>query len=541
MEREGPGSKRDEPEPNELEPGTGDPMSRKILDLASIGPMCHERHARPITRRDFLAQGFATSTAAVLSPSLFGLLGRSHDAYAQAVGCGVAPPGGNRIPFICLDLAGGASVAGSNVLVGGPLGQEDELKVPGYEKLGLPPGMSPPLSTTNVVNRELGLAFHSDSAFLAGIKTRATPETLLNVNGAVICARSLNDTSNNPHNPVYGINKAGANGNLVNLIGTRNSESGGRSVAPMHMIDPAVRPTKISRPSDVTGLVDTGRLSSLLGPNGSNRVMNSITEISDAQLAKLNEDSIVEGLIAQSYSQSAQLVQTYGNPACLDPLQDLSIVGALDSIFTMDELTQSAQGSGYFSPTASVMKLVLEGHAGAGTISFGGYDYHDSTRATGETRDFMAGQTMGAMLEFAAKMGRELMLYVFSDGSVASDGQIDTSEEGRDKGVWKGDNSSTASVFFLLYSPNGQPALRNAASQQIGHFDDTGSAVSDATVVSNAPELLAEAIVLNYLALHYDEDEAVNQFPQVLPGQGLTTVESDLKKLIAFQQMPPPA
>ncbi|MBW2271814.1 MAG: general secretion pathway protein GspF [Deltaproteobacteria bacterium] len=513
-------------------------MSRKILDLESIGPMRHEGHRGPVTRRDFLAQGLATGTAAVLSPTLFGLLGRSHDAYAQAVGCGVAPPGGDKIPFVCIDLAGGASVAGSNVLVGGQGGQEDFLSVQGYEKLGLPEEMTPMQSVLPVVNRELGLAFHEDSAFLAGIKNRATPTTLLNTNGAVLCARSLNDTSNNPHNPVYGINKAGANGNLVSLVGMRNSESGGRSLAPEHMIDPAVRPTKIDRPSDVTGLVDTGKLASLLGPQGSNRVMNSITEISDAQLARLNEDTIVEGLISQSYTQSAQLIQTYGNPACLDPLQDPSIVGDLSSIFSMGELTDNGQGARYFAPTASVMKLVVEGHAGAGTLSFGGYDYHDSTRATGETRDFMAGQTMGAMLEFAAKMGRELMIYVFSDGSVASNGQIDTSAEGRNKGIWKGDNSSTASVFFLLYSPTARPALRNASSQQIGHFSSSGSAVSNATAISNAPELLAEAIVLNYLALHHDEDEAVRQFPLVLPNQGLSTVESDLKSLIAFQQMP---
>jgi len=36
------------------------------------------------------------------------------------------------------------------------------------------------------------------------------------------------------------------------------------------------------------------------------------------------------------------------------------------------------------------MKLVLNGYAGAGTITLGGYDYHDSTRASGETRNFKA-------------------------------------------------------------------------------------------------------------------------------------------------------
>jgi hypothetical protein len=38
--------------------------------------------------------------------------------------------------------------------------------------------------------------------------------------------------------------------------------------------------------------------------------------------------------------------------------------------------------------------------------------------------------------------------------------------------------------------------------------------------------------------IHYDEDEAVRQFPLVLPDQGLSRVETDLKSLIAFQSMP---
>ena len=47
---------------------------------------------------------------------------------------------------------------------------------------------------------------------------------------------------------------------------------------------------------------------------------------------------------------------------------------------------------GDFKMTATVMKMVLNGFAGAGTITLGGYDYHDGTRATGETRNFKAGQ-----------------------------------------------------------------------------------------------------------------------------------------------------
>ena len=137
----------------------------------------------------------------------------------------------------------------------GTNGQLDPLTPAGYLRLGLPAGMLPtdPLQ----VNTGLGLAFHTDSAFLRGIVARTSQSTRDKTNGAVICARSDNDTDNNPHNPIYGINKAGANGDLIPLVGSENSESGGNSMAPQSMVDPSVRPTKIDKASDATGLVDT--------------------------------------------------------------------------------------------------------------------------------------------------------------------------------------------------------------------------------------------------------------------------------------------
>ena len=47
----------------------------------------------------------------------------------------------------------------------------------------------------------------------------------------------------------------------------------------------------------------------------------------------------------------------------------------------------------------------------------GGFDYHTGDRSTGEGRDFRAGVCIGACLEFAARRGVPLMIYVFSDGS----------------------------------------------------------------------------------------------------------------------------
>ena len=93
------------------------------------------------------------------------------------------------------------------------------------------------------------------------------------------------------------------------------------------MIDPAARPVKVDRPSDVTGLVDTGRLVQLLPPADAAVVMQAVEQISEAKLQHMTEDAIVEQLIRCGFVESTQLVATFGDPALLDPLADTDITG----------------------------------------------------------------------------------------------------------------------------------------------------------------------------------------------------------------------
>ena len=139
----------------------------------------------------------------------------------------------------------------------------------------IPPVVSA-ITQQDHVDQTLGLAFHSDSAFLRGMLMAVSGGTAAGINGAVIPARSENDTGNNPHNPMYGIARAGADGSLLGLIGSRNADSGGNSMAPVMMINPEDRPTKVDRPSDVTGLVDTGALVGLLNQADAVKVLESI-------------------------------------------------------------------------------------------------------------------------------------------------------------------------------------------------------------------------------------------------------------------------
>lgn len=520
-------------------------MAKKSNYPAADGPYYHPDHKRPITRRDFLGQGFLAGSGLVLgSSSLLGLFARPNVAHAALASdmqalqtrCGITSAGAGKVPFICFDLAGGASIAGSNVLVGGRGGQLDFLSTAGYSKLGLPGDMIPSIGQGNFINTAMGLAFHADSAFLRGIQARASTSTLTNTNGAVIPARSANDTANNPLNPMYGIYKAGARGELLDLIGSRNSESGGNSVAPASMVDIEARPTKVDRPSDVTGMVDTGNLVGQMSNADAVKVMESITRLSRKKLDRISTglatDTAIKDKIECAYVKSAGLIDRYGNPDTLDPTPagDSDIAGIFPDFDSASNRDRTE-----FRKTASVMKLVINGYAGAGTIQMGGFDYHTGNRSVGEDRDFRAGQCMGACLEYAARRSQPLMLYVFSDGSLSSNGTTDRSIAGRGKGVWTGDNGSTAAAFFLIYSPNGRPALRatngdTTVHQQIGYMDSSASVITSSSPAANNVNLLVEMIVLNYMALHGEQGNFTNLFPN----NGLG---SNLDQYLAFNNI----
>lgn len=490
-------------------------------------PMLHQDHKKPNTRREFLSQGFMSGVGLVAGPSLLGLLGGATSAHAVTLAeCGVeATATVGNIPFIAFDLAGGASIAGSNVMVGGRGGQLDFLGETAYAKLGLPGDMTPDKPGFDV-DLTLGLAFQPDSAFLRGIKSRASTATMANVNGSVFCAASENDTQNNMHNPMQAIAKLGGMGSLTATIGTRSSESGGRSEG--IEIDPALRPVKVDRPSDATGMADTGRLLDSLSNTDAAELMGTIENMSALRIDKSAANAELQKHLNCSYVLTSDQISKFGDPAQLDPTMDPDLT-AIISPAEMDESD--------FRKTASVMKVVVDGFAGSGTIEKGGYDYHNNTRSTGEVRDFRAGEMIGSVLEYAAVKGKRVMVYVFSDGSVSAANSVDDSVDGRGKFVWRGDNRTTASTFALVYNPNGRPQIMGATPeeqaihQQIGHFKENGSLESNANRISgNVANNLAYAVALNWLSLSGNQ----GMFSSLLPDQPLG---NDLDTYTSFQPL----
>lgn len=502
-------------------------------------PLLLNNHRRPRTRREFIAQSFALGTGTVIANSLLGLFPNSAyadlsgDLVAQNALCNAASSSSGMLPFIAFDLAGGANIAGSNVLVGYKGGQEDFLSAQGYKLLGLPPDLMPNASAprvTNVVDRSLGLAFNGDSAFLRGILTTCSPAAMALTNGAIIPARSENDTGNNPHNPMYGIYRAGAKGALVDLIGSENSDSGGNSMAPNMLIDISARPTQVTRPSDVTSLVGTSAdLPSLLDQTNTVAAMESVARISNVGLDRAGSHYPGSSDYSSKRTDAkCQIVKSADNTERFgatspDPSKDT----ALTSIFPAGNIS----ANGEFSKTASIMKLVLgqagnKHYAAAGTITMGGFDYHTGDRSTGEMRDFRAGQCMGACLEYAHRMSTPVMLYVFSDGALSSNGGIDGSANGRGKNNWDSDNQSTGAAFFLVYNPTGRPTLLGgtaadqAKHQQLGWMRTDGSVETAGSPAANSVNQLVDMVVLNYLALQGKQ----NLLSQALAGRAESAI-----------------
>jgi hypothetical protein len=467
-----------------------------------------------VSRRDFLSHGLLAGFGTILAPTLLSSLQISA---AQALECGTNTSAIVRgIPILIFDLAGGSNIAGSNVIVGKAGGQMDFLT--GYETLGLPIEMHP--KNSGQVNTELGLAFHNDSGILRGIQSTTQITTRAKVEGGVFCGLSLDDTQNNPHNPAYWLSKAGAVGDISQLTGTQNTQSGGNSSAPPTSIIPTLKPITINTPRDALNLINVGRLSTLFGNDKSIKILKTIENMSAQKVNNFNRRSVpdqIKNLVNCGFFQSKDALNRF-LPQDIDPALDLNVTS------TFNNLNDSNQ-----SKTATIAKMVLDGHIGVGTITIGGCDYHTADRATGEAKDFQIGDLIGRVLELAAKKQKNIMIYVFTDGGISSNGKLDSTVGGRGKLAWGGDNGLRGSSFMLYYQNSGRISLRNSGVRQIGAFQETQTINLAANSISNSVTNLSKAVVANYLALSGKE----NTLETVV---GDNPFGADLNKYIFFNK-----
>jgi hypothetical protein len=144
------------------------------------------------------------------------------------------------------------------------------------------------------------------------------------------------------------------------------------------------------------------------------------------------------------------------------------------------------------------------------------------------------------------------MIYVFSDGSVFSNGSPDDSASagtgetlvlgGGGKGQWTGDNSSTACSYLLAYDPAKNVPIWNNDPQvelrrQIGRMSSDASVVTSATPAANNVNLLVNMVLLNYMALNGSVKPGdMSAFTTAFPNHGLG---NNIENYIAFGQILP--
>jgi len=526
-------------------------------------PFKHENHPRPVTRRELIGAGFLSGGAMVMAPAWLGALLRSGNAdaaalttlQAQQAECALQTPanGGGTlgstgpVPFITIDLAGGANLMGSEAIAGMAGSPTNFISTAGFSKLGVPGDMVP--TSTAFIDMSLGLPFHADSAILRGIKLKAPATALANVNGLVIPAISQNDTNSNPLNAMYLIAKAvnqiatpaPVYGQYATLVGTNATTSGGNSAAPAAFVDATLQPTRIASSTDnvalvggsgasgaasqlsvdvqqAQGAISTGTQAATMANNkpnlsaslytGSQVASNTFVTGADATAAAAADLALKEQLRC-AYVKTAFTSANSKGPDSVNPDKDMLIVGGTNSIFTATDYTDND-----LKKTAAIMKLVINGYAGAGTIVLGGYDYHSGNRADGETKNQHAGVVIGAIIAYAALANTPVMINIISDGSLTSTGKADTTTAGRNKLGWQGDSQQVAASVVLVYSPKGRPA---ATVNQIGSLNADGTVNATSSPGANAPNLVPQIVALNWMALN-----GVNAaFQTAFPTQGL--------------------
>jgi hypothetical protein len=154
----------------------------------------------------------------------------------------------------------------------------------------------------------------------------------------------------------------------------------------------------------------------------------------------------------------------------------------------------------------------LNGLANAGTLSFGGYDYHNGQRNATDDMDRRAGHIAGALINAAHALGQDLVIYLYTDGGLSSGSNAQAStiqiesattpgtftQAQVNKHQFTGDNGTKSMSALLWYRNAG---LKMATKHQIGAYNESASVDRGATLISDNVENLTKAVVANYLAI----------------------------------------
>lgn len=471
-------------------------------DKKNIPLWARTGHQRPVTRRDFLASGLIPFSAAMILPQWVNLLLPSS---AGAATCQTSSA--DLVPFVTLNLAGGAGLSGNYVpqdIQGNPL--------PSYDIMGL--GAKPP------IEREFGNVPFAGmnngtliSKFLQGLRETA-PTAIPKTAFIASCVRLKDDSGDNKSSIDGLVAQAGLNGGLFQNLGSAAGKSTGINAEPALVTPPPpVFVDKLSVLSSSLGYA--GAIGSSLSKKQKETLATFISKLSQSQtgkVASISSGDEVKKLVDCAGIKNSDIIQAGAQG--IDPRQDTSFANQLNTLWGINAGTANDAQRLVF---ASMVYNAIKGNAGSAALQLGGYDYHDNTRSTGDAKDLEAGRTAGQILETAAIMNKEVVLYITSDGSTSS------VKSDSPNSAWSSDRGLAGVSFLLYYNPAGRAATKGF---QIGYFEKE-QAASDQFITGGSPETAAVAMFANYLAI----SKRLDLFNSIA---GRTFGGSDFEKILKF-------
>ena len=460
---------------------------------------CASHNKKPMSRRDLLGAGLISFSATMTLPTLAGMMIPS-TARAQSAECPSSVAGASMASFVTLNLAGGAAM-GANYVPMNAAGTP----IASYNKMGMGDNQVP-------LDLEFGnvpFAGNGISKLLTEIRANATPATLGNTAFVAIPVRSRDDFGMNPLDISGLVAKAGLIGTDLPNMGRRASDTG---INQMYAKVKPPTPLVVGNYTDIAGALSLGVNGPLSNLDDSQKIslLKLVSRLSESQVNKVNANAggrMLANLVSCALGKNVTLSE---QPApVVDVRQDASLAAVWGAAGQNDNNENVIFGS--------MVNAGLLGKAGSVSLEKGGYDYHNNTRTTGDTRDGQAGAIIGKILESASVLNKKVFIYVTSDGSVVSPVSAQ-----RDA-PWRSDRGSAGLAYIIAYDPAGRPAT---SGFQVGQFTD-GQAADDTFVTGGNPELAASAAFANYLQFN-------NRMDLITPVLGSTFSTSQLNQVVKF-------
>ncbi len=445
----------------------------------------HENHAKPVTRRDFLAQGLIGMSAFSTLPGILTMLSARQALGAEACADLLSTGSGGMVPFLVFDCAGGAALF-ANWVPHSDEQQSSTLK--SYTTLGLgtnPAGIS--------MDRSMGAALASATPFatganpsggsqvLRGILNTTTADARANFRMGIICHTGLSDSNDNTNSAIQLISAAGLQGSLLKIgLGVNSTTSGTNGKVPVD--NPTLRPLRVGSFTDFSGALGYGATLQTLPKGALDALAKALSRLSESQTAELARMNLGAQFATLAQCGLIKNKDYTAAPAGIDPRAD----STFQTVYGINAGTGANAGA---VVSATIVMNALKGNSGPGGITIGGCDYHDGTQTSGDAKDLELGTQIGRAVQAAHLLGKPLMFQVLTDGGISSSGNTRN---------WSGDSNERSLTVVGFYNPSGPVAMRKS---QVG-FYTPGEGASTSTLVGSSLNSVAASVLANYLTMN---------------------------------------